>query len=98
MTWNYRIGTELFETIFKSKDPFRERVYSIITVYYNNDGEPITYGGKTPAGDYNNYLSHLSDVEELEGTLNLIKLAFEKPVIDLDNFPNTFDNTNKKHE
>jgi hypothetical protein len=75
--WNYRIGTK--------KDGANTRVYSIFECYYDENGVP-----DSNIDDNSNILGCWEYLEDLKGTYDLIKLAFEKPIIDLDNFPNIF--------
>lgn len=91
MSWNYRIGTEIYEYQLNQAEFSRERVFSIVTVYYDEEGNPKAYGMKNN-GDYNNWLSFCESINELKGTVEKIQSALSKPVIDLDNFPNEFKN------
>ena len=93
MSWNYRIGTRNFS--YKNTFPDNpklsehedERLFSIIEVYYDKDGRPKGYG------DNGKVLNDWEDLSDLIGTIDLVKLALEKPIIDLDNFPNEWDET-----
>lgn len=87
MSWNYRIGTHVFsyKKAFVNNSKLAEmkdqRLFSIIEVYYDKNGKPEGYIDKK------NSLSNWEDLEDLKGTWELIGKAFEKPIIDLDNFP-----------
>lgn len=88
MSWNYRIGTHLFSykevfvnnpKLAKRKD---QRLFSIIEVYYDEAGNPKGYSKDAkPLKDW-------EDLSDLIGTMDLVKLAIDKPIIDIDNFPN----------
>lgn len=96
MSWNYRIGTHLFSykevfvdnpKLAKRKD---QRLFSIIEVYYDKDGNPDVYIKDTkPLKDW-------EDLSDLIGTMDLVKLAIDKPIIDIDNFPNEWKPKKKK--
>lgn len=92
--FNFRIGTELYT--YKIGDEIRtQRIFSIVEIHYKN-GIPVTYGAKREdLNDYVNKLSFADSVDELKGTFKLIKKAFKKPVIDLDNFPNKYKEKHK---
>ena len=88
MSWNYRIGTyvfsykETFPNNPKLAENEDERLFSIIEVYYDKKGNPEAYSDKVkPLADW----EILSD---LIGTVDLVKLALSKPIIDLNDFPN----------
>jgi hypothetical protein len=68
-----------------SKHP-DQRIFSIQEVYYNKEDEPIAY-----ISDKKNPLANWEALDEIIGTLDFVKLALDKPVIDLDNFPNEWD-------
>ena len=88
MSWNYRIGTEIFsykktfegknEELAKHPDT---RLFSLISVLYDEGGVPKSYSYEEKA------LNHWESMEELFSTYKLIGPAFEKPIIDIDNFP-----------
>jgi len=88
MSWNYRIGTHVFsyKKAFVSNPKLAEmkdqRLFSIIEVYYDKNGKPDGYIDKK------NTLSNWEDLSDLIGTVDLVKLALSKPIIDIDNFPN----------
>lgn len=91
MSWNYRICTHLFSykkafvnnpKLAEQKD---QRIFAIHEVYYNKDGvadgchkNPVSLGG-------------FEDVEDLKATVDMLHNAYEKPIIDLDNFPNEYE-------
>ena len=92
MTWNYRIGTEIYNFTLGGEE-HSERVFSVITVWYENE-KPVSYSGKHPiTDDYTNYLSFSPDIDGLKFTIDKIRQALNKPIFDLDNFPNEY-----KHE
>lgn len=75
MTWNHRVVTRLVKKI---------RLFDIAEVYYI-DGIPESYYS------VGSCLSEWDEVGYLKGTYDKIASAFEKPIIDLDNFPNEFE-------
>lgn len=86
MSWNYRIGTHVFSykktfvnnpELAKHKD---ERLFSIIEVYYDENGVPDGYAEANPTKNWDL-------LEDLTGTLDLLLEAKTKPIIDIDNFP-----------
>lgn len=91
MSFNYRVGTEIYNYEFAGEQR-SERIYSIVEVIYE-DGKPVSHSLKREdLKDYVNKLSFHESYDELKGTYDLIGKAFEKPVLDLDNFPNEFKN------
>ncbi len=70
--WNYRVA----KTISGG-----ESLFLIIECYYNENGIADRYVN-------GNILANWSEYEDLKGTYSLLGKAFEKPIIDLDNFPN----------
>lgn len=88
MTWNYRIGTKVFSYKKKFEEKNKDlakfpdsRLFSIIELYYDENNIPNGYTEP-------NVLSDWETLEDLIGTIDFVKLALEKPIIDLDNFPN----------
>jgi hypothetical protein len=91
MSWNYRIGTKIFsyKKEFEGKEGHEKlasfpdvRMFSIIEVYYDvESNEPASYAEV-------NALQNWESMKDLKGTYKLIKGAFKKPVLDLDNWPN----------
>lgn len=90
MSWNYRIGTKVFsyKKEFEGKEGHEKlathpdsRLFSIIEVYYDESNKPNGYAEVNPLSDW-------EDIKDLRGTHKLIKGAFTKPILDLDNFPN----------
>ena len=75
--WNYRMAT-------KMNEDGKSRLFSIIEVYYDADGNPTAFV------DTKNPLADWQYIEDLVGTVDLVKKALSKDVIDLDNFPNTW--------
>jgi hypothetical protein len=91
-TWNYRIGTRIFDYEKEVGDHFasfkNQRLFSIVSVYYEDD-KVVSYGET-------NQLSDNESLKDLKNTFKYIKAAFKKPILDLDNFPNEWiDNDNK---
>ncbi len=83
--WNYRVCTKFW----KNDNPKTkhitggERSFEIHEVYYDDDDKPGSYtersvnaGGET--------------LEELKKVHKMMEDAFEKPVLDLDNWPNEY--------
>ena len=88
MSWNYRMATKVYsyKKKFKGKneklaDNPDTRLFSIVEVYYDNKGIPNGYTEPNP-------LSNWEELSDLMGTYKLIGEALDKPIIDLDNFPN----------
>ena len=85
MSWNYRVG---FRTVSYSVvddndhnlvvDTLEETQYGVVETYYNDDGE-IALTSENFIEPYGETL------EELKTSFNMMKEAFDKPVIDLDN-------------
>jgi hypothetical protein len=86
--WNHRIVTEmkpdvmdrdsLGNTKFISKS---FRVFSITEVHYEDD-KPVAYGMDM------NVMSGWETLKDLKGTYDMLASAFEKPVLDKNNWPN----------
>lgn len=92
MSWNYRIATKIFSYKEKFKDTNEKlaehpdtRLFSVIEVYYDDDGTPNGYMPKS------NVLADWESLEDLASTYRLIEAAFDKPILDLDNFPNVWE-------
>lgn len=81
--WNYRIGTKL-----DTKN--KERLFFIFECYYDKKGIPDGYPEKIDRLKFSNPLANWTTVKELQNTYKLITEAFDKPVIDLDNFPKVY--------
>jgi len=83
-TWNYRIGTKIFDYQKEVGPHFsgfdNQRLFSIISVYYL-DGIPVSYGETNP-------IDNNESLKELKNSYKYVGEAFKKPIIDLDNFPN----------
>jgi len=78
--WNYRVATRL------SKHPLRDekwREYLILNCYYTN-------GILGSYGDIEVKMSAFEALDDLKSTNEFISHAFDKPIIDLDNFPNIY--------
>jgi hypothetical protein len=75
MTWNYRIVT--------FKENTGDRYFEIRKVYYDSKGKPETVSeeGSSIFGE---------SVKELKEVNSMMMKAFEKPVIDYDNFPEEY--------
>ena len=74
--WNYRVCTHVEE-----KD--NQRYFSIKEIHYKNN-IPIAYGDKKE------FLDYIEDLEAVKWTLEQMQEALNKPIIDLDNFPNEY--------
>ena len=91
MSWNYRVCTRIFS--YKKEFPKApemskmedQRIFSILEVYYDKDGNVNGYIDETK-----NSLAGWEDYEDLVGTHTLMKKAFDKPILDLDNWPNEY--------
>lgn len=85
MSWNYRVG---FRTVSYSVvddndhnlvvDTLEETQYGVVETYYNDDGE-IAFTSAEFQSPYGETL------EELKTSFNMMKEAFDKEVLDLDN-------------
>lgn len=90
MSWNYRICTHLFsyKKTFMNNTKLAEmkdqRIFAIHEVYYDKEGKPdgVTENATTLGG--------WEELEDLKETIDLIKGALDKPIMDLDNFPNEY--------
>lgn len=85
MSWNYRVAKKrLTVDILKDEvtgevvDSYSEDQFGICEVYYNDKGD-ITFTSENFIEPYGETL------EELKTSFNMMKEAFDKPVIDLDN-------------
>lgn len=78
MSWNYRLCTK----IEGKEGSTRWRSYCIKEVCYTDD-VPDGYADK-------NVLEGFESVADLLWTVAHLKSAFEKPILDLDNFPNEY--------
>tara|TARA_B100000809_G_C14622670_1_gene345447 strand:+ start:67 stop:324 length:258 start_codon:yes stop_codon:yes gene_type:complete len=82
MTWNYRCAVITHNL---DNDGHREiREFGIVEVYYL-DGKPESH-----TNFKNDVLSYFGTFKELKEAHRLIGLAFKEPIIDLDEFPNTW--------
>lgn len=86
--WNYRVATYLQETIYGSGKKTKERFFCIIEAYYDN-GKLGSYSSKKDFYTWEIF-------KDVKGTHKLITKAFDKPVIDLDNFPNEYGKGSKR--
>lgn len=84
MSWNYRICTKKLVSDVcdmdtgKVLETYTEDSFGICEVYYNDEGD-IAFTSEyfqEPFGE---------TLEELKTSFNMMKEAFDKPVIDLDN-------------
>ena len=90
MSWNYRVCTHVFSykkaftnnpKLSKMED---QRLFSIEEVYYDKNGKPEgCTKGKNPLGNW-------EELEDLIVTVDLVKEALSKPIIDLDDFPSEY--------
>ena len=79
--WNYRLATKVtyVEAMNKSY-----RTFQLIECHYTK-GVAHMYGEK------GNSLSGHETINELKGSHALMEGAFDKPILDLDNFPNEYE-------
>lgn len=80
MNWNYRVMT--YKT-YNDGEP--TRLFAVTEVYYNEEGVPDGFV-KPPM----NIMSDWDEMDDLTGTHELVGGAFEKPILDVDNFPNEY--------
>jgi hypothetical protein len=84
--WNFRVVTKLYiydKETYPDREP--ERLFSVCEVYYT-DGKPDSYiESKRILGD-------MESVKGLKWTTKKIKKAFNKPILDIDNWPNKWKN------
>jgi hypothetical protein len=73
--WNYRICKKTHN----QGEEWEEVLYEIKEAYYNDAGEvwAVTENGATILGN---------DIDEIKSTIEKIRQALSRPVIDLDNF------------
>ena len=85
MSWNYRAAKKrLTVDILKDEvtgevvDSYSENQFGICEVYYNDEGKVTSTTERfiEPYGE---------TLEDLKANFNMMKEAFDKPVIDLDN-------------
>ena len=91
MSWNYRVCTHLFsyKEAFVNNPKMAEnkdvRIFAIHSVYYDKEGIPNgTSKNPESVGGYESF-------EVLVSTMDLMKKALSKPILDLDDFPNEWD-------
>jgi hypothetical protein len=77
--WNYRVGTRLVKHVLRD-EMWRE--YLIIECHYENE-VPRSYGESNKMDGY-------EELHELKSANSLMSTAFEKEVLNLDDFPNVF--------
>ena len=85
MVWNYRVGfrKECFSVVdnndhSKVIDVLEETQYGIVEAYYNDKGE-ITFTTEQFMEPYG------ETFDELKSSFEMVKEAFDLPVLDLDN-------------
>jgi len=88
MSWNYRVCTYLSAYEDKGENI---RMFSVCEVYYDEKGNPNGYSQPDK-----NILSDCENRMELVESLKLIQPAFEKPVLDLDNWPKEWEDEEEK--
>jgi len=76
--WNYRVLTRIVQPNTDKGNEWRE--FFIAEVHYK-DGKPSGYGAEK------SLTSGWETVKDLKWTVKHLKEAFEKPIIDADNFP-----------
>lgn len=81
MSWNYRVVKQTVD--LEKNDNKQLSTYSITSVYYDKNGKPNGYADPV---NFPIKLNYFETLEELEGTLSLIRKALRKPIIDLDTF------------
>ena len=87
MSWNYRICTHLFsyKKAFVNNKKMAEnkdvRIFAIHSVYYDKDGVP-----EGSSRDAEN-LGGFETLEDLKGNIDKVNEAFNKPILDLDDWP-----------
>jgi len=85
-TWNYRVATKFTKYEKEIAEKLNQegyRTFSIVECYYNKENIPDGCGEPNTLCGWENF-------EDLEGTYELIKKAFKKPILDLDNFPEIY--------
>jgi len=90
MIWNYRIGTYIYHHNGNNNQGHNMdgiRLFKIIDVYYEDDKE-VSYGDRGYWDKTDGYESF----NDLKISMELMKMAFNKPIIDLDNWPNEWIN------
>lgn len=89
ISWNYRVGTQILEVPKESRSSAPDyRIFSVVEVYYRN--------GKAESWGKTNVLSSWEAMKGLKASHRLAKKAFDKPIIDLDNFPEEYKGKHKK--
>ena len=78
--WNYRIATRLLKHPLEGRGFWRE--FLVIECHYT-DGKPRGYGEAVRMNGY-------EVMEEIKTANEQIIKAFDKPTLDLDNFPNEY--------
>ena len=78
----YRVCTKVYKGILMDNEIVEWRDFSIFEVDLKN-GLIVSYSDM-------NVLEKHKNIKELKNEYKLIKNAFKKPVIDLDNFPNVY--------
>jgi hypothetical protein len=73
--WNYRVVTKLIG---------EDRIFSVVEVYYNSENKPDSYI------DSKNVLNNYESKKALKWSYNKIKEAFNKHILDLDNWPHNY--------
>lgn len=79
--WNFRVVTNICS--FSG-----ERLFSIREVHYSQYGRPQGYGEKGLMTDH-------TSMKDLKWVAKKVKLAFKKPILDADNWPNKWKNPDK---
>jgi hypothetical protein len=90
MSWNYRLATHLFsyKDMKGLEDKEDLRLFSIIEVYYDKNGEISGYQ------DTGNPTKDLESIADLWETTLKLSEAIKKPVLDLENWPNEYEGEN----
>jgi len=91
-TWNYRIGTYILK--YKSNKENKERrCFCMISAYYaEGDINPKSYGctGHGAGHKAGQLLDMYESPEDIYEDLKLMKLAYNKPILNLDKWPNVY--------
>lgn len=85
MSWDYRVGTKMISTENTPQYPNGWRKFFVFECYYNEYGIPDAYCKREPLSGWDNLSDLIGTVEKIHEMISK-----NKPVIDLDNFPNEF--------
>lgn len=88
MTWNYRIATKIVKLENSTMYLNGWREFLVIECYYNEDGIPVSYVERNPVDGWESINDLIGTIKKLYETISK-----DKPIINLDNFPNEFTET-----